>query len=475
MAKVARDRGKHSGWTVLLQQPHITAIQNHCKNRKLRELIFRKSKGKAYNNEFDNQQVVLKKANLSNELARILGHDTYAEYILQERMAKNLDTVNTFLDGIFNICKPKADADIRQLREFAEKQDGLTELYGYDTAYYTEKLKSETFGFHEEDLKPYFELEQVINGVFRIGHKLFGINITQTDDIPTPHPDIRTYLVHDKNEDYLGQLWLDLHPRPTKRAGGWLIQLQPQGLDNGEAKRPIVCIAGNFTPPQEDVPTLLRMREVETLFHEFGHSLHTLLSKCTYKSLSGTNVYWDFVELPSQLMENFVLEPEVLDLYAFHYQTGERIPIDLVEKVVQSKKFFAGKKSINRLTQELLDLAWFGKNPSEVTDVQRHEIDAINKTLLVPRIKDSCASCSFSHIFAGGYSAGYYSYRWAEVLDADAFELFKQNGIFNKKIADSFRQNILEKGNTENPMDLYKKFRGREPDQAAYYKRSGLI
>jgi peptidyl-dipeptidase Dcp len=475
MAKTAMDHGNDSGWMVLLQQPFVGPILTHCRNRNLRELVFRKSKSKAFNDEFDNQDTILKIAKLSHQLANLLGHETYADYVMQERMAGDIKTVNDFLEKIFKISKPKADEDMGRLRKYSDKVGGITELYGWDTGYYTEKLKSETFGFQEEDIKPFFELENVINGVFGLGKNLYGISVIRTNKIPTPHEDIRTYYVYDEDDKYLGQLWLDLHPRSTKRAGGWLSTLQPQGFDGNENKRPVVCIAANITPPANNEPSLLRLREVETLFHEFGHSLHHLLSDCTFKSLSGTNVYWDFVELPSQLMENFVLESEVLDLYAHHYKSGERIPQELVEKVVASKKFFAGKKSINKMTQELLDLAWYAKNPEEVTDVQQYETNSIKHTLLVPRADSSCASCSFSHIFAGGYAAGYYSYRWAQVLDADAFELFKEKGIFNKEVANSFRKNILAKGNTEHPMQLYKKFRGREPDSDALLLRSGLI
>ena len=475
MAKTAIDKGKSGGWLILLQQPFTAPILTYSSNRQLREKIFKKLTSRSFNDKFDNQDLILKKAKLSHRMANLLGHKTYADFKLQDRMAENVDNVKSFLDEFYNISKPKADEDMEMLRDFSEEFDGLRDLYGWDTPYYTDKLKSNTFGFKSEELKPYFEMENVVKGVFELGSKLYDISIERVYDVPLPHSDIRSYVVFDNNRGYLGQLWLDLFPRETKKAGGWMNTLQSQGLIDGEMKRPVVCIATNLPPATENHPSLLNLRGVEILFHEFGHALHRLLSQCTYTSLSGTNVYWDFVELPSQIMENFVLESEVLDLYAYHYKTGGRIPQDLVDKVLKSKTFFAGKKSINALTWELLDLAWYASNPENVNDVYQYESDSIGHTLMVPRTESASLSCKFSHIFSGGYAAGYYSYRWAEVLDADAFELFKEKGIFNKEVANSFRKNILAKGNTEHPMQLYKKFRGREPDSDALLLRSGLI
>lgn len=474
MAKTAIDKGQNTGWLILLQQPFTVPILTYSTNRKLREKVFRKLTSRSFNDKFDNQDIILTKAKLSHRMANLLGHKTYADFKLQDRMAENVDNVKSFLDEFYKISKPKADEDMEMLRDFSDQMDGLRNLYGWDTQYYTDKLKSKIFGFKSEELKPYFEMENVVKGIFELGSKLYDISIERVYDIPMPHSDIRSYVVFDNNRGYLGQLWLDLFPRETKKAGGWMNTLQSQGLIDGEMKRPVVCIATNLSPPTENHPSLLNLRGVETLFHEFGHALHRLLSQCTYASLSGTNVYWDFVELPSQLMENFVLEPEVLDLYAYHYETGERIPQDLIDKVLKSKTFFAGKKSINVLTWELLDLAWYASNPENINDVYQYESDSIGHTLMVPRTESSSLSCKFSHIFAGGYSAGYYSYRWAEVLDADAFELFKEKGIFNKEVAQSFRENILSKGNTAHPMELYVKFRGRKPDPEALMRRNGL-
>mgnify|MGYP006426008817 FL=1 len=474
MAQTATDKGHDGGWTILLQMPFTHPVMTYAKNRKLREFIFKSLGSVAYNDEFDNQENILNKVDLLYRFSRLLGFDTYADYVLQDRMAESLTTVKGFLDSFYKISKTQAINDLAEVKLLAQKMDGLKDPQPWDMGYYTEKLKQKKYGFNTEELRPYFKMDNVITGVFKIAEKLYGLQFEEKFDIQTFHPSVKTYSVSDAKYGHLGILMLDLFPRTTKRNGAWMATLQPQGLIDGSSRRPIACMGANLMPGTNDQPSLLSLQEVKTIFHEFGHALHHILSQCTYTSLSGTRVLWDFVELPSQIMENWVYEKEALDLFAVHYETGESIPDDLLKKVQDAKNFMAGRSSLGQLNGEYLDLAWYTTNPKNITDVTDFEDKIDAKTRLMPKVNGTNSSCSFSHIFAGGYAVGYYSYRWAESLDADAYELLKEKGIFNKETASSFRENILSKGNTIHPKKLYKKFRGRQPDPKALMRRNGL-
>jgi Zn-dependent oligopeptidase len=389
-------------------------------------------------------------------------------------MAKNPQTVNEFLDKIYNAAIEPARAEVQELAEFAKKIDGLAELQAWDAAYYTEKLKQEKFEFDEEKLRPYFKAENVIDGVFTIAKKLYDLDFKQVDNIPLYHEDVKTFEVSNGN-GFVGLLYVDLHPRATKRGGAWMTTFRSQGLQQGQVKRPHVAIVANLTASTDTSPALLRLNEVRTIFHEFGHALHALLSDCKYTALASPNVYWDFVELPSQIMENWLTEKEALNLFAKHYKTGELIPAELVEKVKKLQKFHAGMNNIRQISLGLLDMAWHAQDPSSVEDVAKFEAEVTEKTRLYPPNDKKNTSTAFAHIFAGGYSSGYYSYKWAEVLEADAFEKFLEDGIFNAETAASFRDNILARGNTKHPMELYEAFRGRKPDEEALLRRDGLL
>ena len=471
MAQTAKEKGKNEAWTILLQMPYIVPIFTYAKNRKLRELLARKIGSIAFNDEFDNKDIILKNVNLSYQMTKLLGHDSYADFVLQDRMAESVKEVRAFLDSFYDISKSMAEKELAEVMALAIELDNHDDFQPWDIGYYTEKLKQRKLKFESEALRPYFKMENVIQGVIDLTGKLYGLKFEKTTETPVFHPSVETFTVSDRNHDHLGLLLLDLYPRPTKKDGGWQIALRSQGLIDGKICRPIVCIGGNLMPSTESQPSLLSLGEVKTIFHEFGHALHNLLSQCTYTSLSGASVYRDFVELPSQIMENWVYEKEVLDLFAFHFETGEKIPNELIEKVKTSQTFMAGRASLGQLSQEYLDMAWYSVNPNRIDSVEDYEDKIDAKTRLLPKVDGTNSSCSFSHIFAGGYAAGLYSYRWAEVLDADAFELFKEKGIFNRDVAKSFRTNILEKGNTAHPMDLYIKFRGRKPDPEALIRR----
>ena len=475
MAQTAKDNGKEGLWTILLQMPFTMPVFKYAKNRKLREKIVRASLSIAFNDEFDNQDIILKKVNLSSQLAKILGHDTYADYVLQDRMADSVEVVRDFLDSFFAISKSMAEKELVEVKKIAYDLDQIENIQPWDIGYYTEKLKQKKLKFNSEALRSYFKMENVIKGLFEIANKLYKLKFEEITDLPVFHPTVKTYEVSDNDHGHLGIFMLDLHPRQTKKDGAWESAIRSQGLTGGSVRRPIVCIGANLMPSTDERPSLLSMEEVKTIFHEFGHALHDLLSQCTYVSLSGTSVLHDFVELPSQIMENWVYEKDALDLFAIHHESGEKIPNELIEKVKKSQTFMAGRASLGQLGQEYLDFAWYAENPERISSVEDYEDEIDSKTRLLPKVEGTNSSCSFSHIFASGYAAGYYSYRWAETLDADAFELFQEEGIFNENVAKSFRENILEKGDTAHPMDLYVKFRGRKPDPNALMRRRGLI
>ncbi len=464
-----------TGWIFTLQGPSIIPVLTYAKNRALREKIYRAFHSKAFNDAYDNTDLIKKIVSLYQERAELLGYKTHADYVLEERMAEDTKTVHEFLDKIYQIAFPAAEKEMQEVKDLAKREDNLDDFQVWDSSYYSEKLKKEKYDFNEEELKPYFKMENVISGLFTVANKLFGINLKKVTNIPLYHKDVETYEVHDADNSFLGILYVDLYPRETKSDGAWMTSYRGQGLYRGEVVRPLISIVGNMTPSTSESPSLLRLGEVRTIFHEFGHALHGLLSNCTYQSLAGTNVYRDFVELPSQIMENWVTEKEALNLFARHYQTNEIIPDELIEKVKKAETFNKGLFNIRQLNFGMLDMAWYDKDNRKVTDVASFEEMAISKLRLLPKVDGCLTSTSFSHIFAGGYSSGYYSYKWAEVLDADAFEKFLEEGVFNKETAKSFRDNILSKGNSEHPMNLYIKFRGRKPDPNAYLRRDGLI
>lgn len=467
----ATAKGQPEQWLFTLQAPSFIPFITYSSNRNLREKIWRAYNSRAFNDAYDNQENILKIVKLRHQRAQLLGFNTHAEYVLAERMAKDTGSVMSFLNKLMGPSKLAAERDLKEVQDFAGH-----EIKPWDFNFYSEKLKEKKYAFNEEELRPYFKLENVVNGVFEHARRLYGLAFTPVHDVPTYHPDVQVYEVKDERRNkYIGLFYTDFFPRETKKDGAWMTSYREQGLSHGRVQRPHVSIVCNFTKPTPTKPSLLSYDEVGTLFHEFGHALHGLLSDCTYKSVSGTNVYWDFVELPSQIMENWIKEKESLDLFAKHYETGESIPQELVEKIKKSTRFQSGWMSLRQLNFALLDMSWHSQDPQNITKVDDFEVKSTSAARLLPKIEGTNSSCAFSHIFAGGYSAGYYSYKWAEVLDADAFEYFQEQGLFNTTVADKFKENILSRGGSEHPMDLYKKFRGREPDPNALLRRDGLI
>ncbi|MDW8288689.1 MAG: M3 family metallopeptidase, partial [Flammeovirgaceae bacterium] len=425
--------------------------------------------------ERDNQEIVKQIARLRHQRANLLGYPTHAHFVLEERMAETPERVHAFLNDILQKAKPVAIEQLSELKDYMRRCGVTHELQRWDYAYYAEKLKKEKFAVDNELLKPYFPLQNVIEGVFTVANKLYGLTFRPDKTIDVYHPEVEAYEVLNREGKHQAVFYADFFPRKGKRAGAWMTSFRGQRKMNGENIRPHVSIVCNFTKPTSTKPSLLTLEEVLTLFHEMGHALHLILADGMYGSLSGTNVYWDFVELPSQIMENWVYEKECLDLFARHYQTGERIPAELIERIRASANFMEGYQTLRQLGFGLLDMAWHGSdeilNVDKVVDYERK---AIRETDLFPEVDGSCVSCSFSHIFNGSYSAGYYSYKWSEVLDADAFELFQQNGIFDQKTAQAFEK-LLASGGSEHPMVLYKRFRGKEPSVDALLRRAGLL
>lgn len=468
-------KGQKGKWLFTLQMPSLLPFLQYGESRELREKLWRANASKAFQDQFDNSEIVKKTVQLKAERAHLLGFSSHAAFVLEERMAETPEKVMLFIDQLFVPSKKAADKDLQELKDFRKTQGGSEELMPWDYNFYSEKLKAEKYAFNAEDLRPYFQLDKVTQGVFEHARKLYGLKFSRRTDIPVYHPDVEVFEVSDeKTKENIGLFYADFFPRETKRGGAWMTGFLDQGYFQGAVRRPHVSIVCNFTKPTTTKPSLISYDEVQTLFHEFGHALHGLLSKCTYRSLSGPNVYWDFVELPSQIMENWVKEKEGLDLFAKHYQTGENIPADLIQKMIRAENFQAGYASLRQLNMALLDMSWHMVNPLDIHDVATFEANATERTRMFPLVPGTNTSCSFSHIFAGGYSAGYYSYKWAEVLDADAFEFFKEKGLFDPEVAGKFREHILSRGGTEHPMVLYKRFRGREPDPQALLRRDGL-
>ena len=474
-AKADAEQKNHEGWLITLQAPSYIPFMQYAENRELREKLFRANGVKAYqNNEFNNEENVKNIVKLRHERAKILGYKTHADYVLEERMAKTPTTVLDFLNDLLTKAKPFAEKEIEELTAFAKETDGIETLQRWDHAYYAEKLKQKKFSLSDEELKPYFQLENVIQGAFDVAKKLYGITFKEIHNIDKYNDEVTTYEVLDKNGAFLSLLYADFFPRAGKRPGAWMTSYREASNVNGNTKRPHVSIVCNFTKPTKDTPSLLTFQEVTTLFHEFGHALHGMLPNTTYESLSGTNVYWDFVELPSQFYENFCYEPEALKLFAKHYQTGEIIPQELIEKVKASSSFMEGYQTVRQLSFGLLDMAYHANDLAEIKDLQQFEKETFKQTELYPEIDKNMMSTSFSHIFQGGYSSGYYSYKWAEVLDADAFAFFQETGIFNPETAQKFYK-LLSSGGTVEPMKLYEEFRGHKPTADALLKRAGLI
>lgn len=474
-AKADADQKNNEGWLITLQAPSYIPFMQYAENRELREKLFRANGVKAYqNNEYNNEENVKNIVKLRHERAKILGYKTHADYVLEERMAKEPKTVLDFLNHLLTKAKPFADKEIKELADFAKEIDGIETLQRWDHAYYAEKLKQKKFSLSDEELKPYFQLENVIQGAFDVATKLYGITFKEIHNIDKYNEEITTYEVLDKNGEFLSLLYADFFPRAGKRPGAWMTSYREASNVNGHNKRPHISIVCNFTKPSKDTPSLLTFQEVTTLFHEFGHALHGMLPNTTYESLSGTNVYWDFVELPSQFYENFCYEPEALKLFAKHYKTREIIPQELIEKVRESSSFMEGYQTVRQLSFGLLDMAYHANDLAEINDLQKFEKETFKQTELYPEVDKNMMSTSFSHIFQGGYSSGYYSYKWAEVLDADAFDFFKETGIFNPDTAKKFYK-LLSSGGTVEPMKLYEEFRGHKPTADALLKRAGLV
>ncbi|MDP3313429.1 M3 family metallopeptidase [Lutibacter sp.] len=463
------------GWIFTLDYPSFIPFVTYCENRNLRKEITIASGSKGFqNNEYDNQQIVLDIVGNRHKRAQLLGYKNHSHFVLEERMAENPENVVTFLKDFLVKAKPIAEKQFKQLSDLA-MNDGIEKIQKWDGGFYSEKLKQQLFNFDDEQLKPYFKLENVIEGVFTISSKLFDIKFEEVYDIDTYHKDVKTFKVTDSKDNYIAILYADFFPRKGKRNGAWMTSYKGQWKRFNENSRPQISIVCNFTKPTQTKPSLLTFNEVTTLFHEFGHALHGMLANTTYPSLSGTNVFWDFVELPSQLLENWCYEKEALNLFAKHYESGELIPMELIEKIKESSNFLEGIQTVRQLSFGLLDMQWHNNAVQSLKSVKEIESTSLLNTQFYPDVDENCMSTSFSHIFQGGYSSGYYSYKWAEVLDADAFSVFLEQGIFDKKTSDKLKKFILEKGGTEEPMKLYTKFKGKKPTIDALLKRSGLV
>mgnify|MGYP000382976870 FL=1 len=474
-AQTAKERNKE-GWVITLDYPSYIPFMKYAENRELRKKLSLAFGARAFQkNKNNNEENVLQIVHLRHQRAKLLGYQSHAHFVLEERMAETPEKVISFLNELLEKAKPAAQKEFDELENFARETDRIDRLEKWDSAYYGEKLKQKLFDLDDEKLKPYFELDNVINGVFSVATKLYGLQFKETNEVDVYHKEVKTYRVTDQDGEFVALFYADFHPRPGKRNGAWMTSYRPQQIKDGKNERPHISIVCNFTKPTASKPSLLTFNEVTTLFHEFGHALHGMLANTTYSGLSGTNVYWDFVELPSQILENWCYEKETLELFATHYRTGELIPMEYVKKIKESSTFLEGMQTLRQISFGLLDMAWHGADPSGIKDVKAFESNAFEATRLFPETAETCMSTSFSHIFQGGYSAGYYSYKWAEVLDADAFEYFKQEGIFNKNVATKFKNSVLSKGGTMEPMKLYIKFRGKKPNPEALLRRAGLL
>lgn len=475
-AHTAKEKGKE-GWIITLQAPSYVPFMKYSSNRNLRkELYMAYNTQCTHRDELDNTDIVKQLVNLRMELAQLLGFTDYADYVLRKRMAENSEHVYQLLNQLLDAYTPTAHKEVAEIEALAQEMEGKDfRLMPWDFSYYAEKLKNKKFNLDEEALRPYFELSKVKEGVFRLATRLYGITFRENKDIPVYHPDVQAYEVFDKDGSYLAVLYTDFHPRAGKRSGAWMTEYKEQWIDeNGNNSRPHVSVTMNFTKPTAEKPALLTFSEVTTFLHEFGHALHGMFANTHFQSMSGTNVYWDFVELPSQIMENFAVEKDFLNTFARHYQTNEPIPEELVKRIVDASNFNVAYACLRQVSFGLLDMAWYTRRTAFEGDVKEYEKASWTRAQILPQIDETCMSVQFGHIMSGGYSAGYYSYKWAEVLDADAFSVFKEKGIFNTEVAQSFRDNILSKGGTEHPMTLYKRFRGQEPTIDALLIRNGI-
>lgn len=472
----AEKAGEKDAWVFTLDGPSFIPFMTHCCDSSLRKELWLAYGTRCVGGDYDNLPLIRDIVEKKNARAKLLGYAHHADYVLERRMAATKETLDAFFDDMKDVVMQGAHRDLEAVRAVKERSTGDAVLHPWDYSYYSEKLKKETFDFEEEELRPYFELENTLSGVFGLCKTLWGINFQLTEALPVYKPDVRVYELTDRGGHELGILYVDPHPRPTKRNGAWMADLLGQGMWSGEVRRPVVGIVCNATAPVTGTPSLLSFSEVNTFFHEFGHALHELLTQCTYRSVSGVNVFWDFVELPSQLLENWLREPDVLRMFAKHYETGEVLPDSLIEKIQQSATFQKGYAAARQLSFGILDLTWYTTDPADIgDDLIGFEKSATEEFRLFPVTEGMAMSPSFQHIFSGGYSAGYYSYKWAEVLEADAFEAFKEEGVCNPRVAARYRDTILAKGGSEHPMKLYKDFRGREPDPKALLRRDGLL
>ena len=486
-AALAAKEQQKEGWVFTLDFPSYSPFMTYSTQRELRrQLYMAKNTECIHDNTENNLEICKRLINLRRELAQLLGHKTYADYVLKHRMAGNVRNVYKLLNNLIDAYKPTAIKEVEAIEKMARKLEGNNfKLEPWDFSFYSHKLQLQKYNLDAEMLRPYFELSKVIDGVFGLANRLYGITFKENKDIPVYHPDVKAYEVFDEDGSFLAVFYADFHPRKGKQGGAWMTEYQgqwkeridqkkPFGDDNMRNVRPHVSVVMNLTKPTEEKPALLTLGEVETFLHEFGHSLHGMFANTRFESLSGTNVWWDFVELPSQFMENFSIEKEFLRTFAFHYQTGEPLPDELIDRIVKSRNFNVAYACMRQVSFGLLDMAYYTQKDEFTADIIQFEKKAWEKAMVLPQLPDTCMTVQFSHIMAGGYAAGYYSYKWAEVLDADAFSVFKKHGIFNKKTASSFRENILSKGGTENPMTLYKRFKGGEPTIDALLKRNGI-
>lgn len=470
----AKNRGL-DGWVFTLQAPSMQPFMKYSKKRELREKMWKAYNSRCFaDDSLSNKEIIKRIADLRLQKARLLGYDTHADYVLEERMAKNIPTVNGFLEQLLDKSISYAREEVAEIQEYARRNGFDQELMPWDFGYYSDKLKDEKYTLNDELLKPYFKLENLEKGIFILANKLYGLSFKENPEIPVYHPDVKVYEVYDEAGKFLAVLYMDYFPRESKLGGAWMTVFREQGIYGGKEFRPFVSVVTNFTKPTPGKPSLLTFEEVTTLLHEFGHALHGMLSEGRYPSVTGTNVAWDFVELPSQIMENWATEKEFLALWANHYQTGEAIPDELIGKIKSAKNFLSAYANVRQLSFGMDDMAWHTIRQPVTEPVELFERQATEKTQLLPVIDNTCFSTSFGHIFAGGYSAGYYSYKWAEVLEADAFSLFKEKGVFNREVADSFRKNVLSQGDKDDAMTLFVNFRGHEPRVDALLEKLGL-
>ncbi len=475
-AETAKEQGLDGKWVFTLHKPSLIPFLQYSEKRDLREKMF-----KAYinrgdnNNEFDNKKILTRMANLRVEKAHLLGYPTHANLVLDEYMAKKPENVYALLEKIWTPALDKAKAEVRMLQEMIQQEGGNFKLEPWDWWFYAEKVKKAKYDLDETELRPYFQLENVRKGAFEVANKLWGLQFEELTNIPKYHPDVKSFEVKEADGTHVGILYTDYYPRPSKRGGAWMSDFRSQNKLNGKNTTPVITNVFNFSKPTGDTPALLSFEEVLTLFHEFGHGLHGLLSNCTYPLLAGTNVAWDFVELPSQVMENWAADPEVMKTYAKHYQTGEPIPDELITKITNAKHFNQGFETVEYLAACFLDMDWHTLADTTTMAANDFEKQALNRIGLIPEIIVRYRSPNFRHIFSGGYSSGYYAYIWAEVLDSDAFEAFKETNLYDQKLAAAFRKYILSAGGTEDPMVLYKKFRGAEPKIDGLLKKRGLM